>query len=422
MRPGKSLLVEGAASGTGAWGVQLGLARGLKVTGFVSSPQRARTVEAAGARAVNRRDFAGCFTPVPADPGKWAAWEAEGDPLMDALKTANGGTLYDYAMSHAGERAFPRTFQALAPGGRLTFFGASSGYHMTFVGKPGRGEARDMLHRAHLQAGEAVLVLYGGGDHDERDRDALAAIEAAREAGAHIVVVTDTDAERDFVLSLGYGDAVLGALSLAEIKRRAPEFDCPVTMPELPNPQRETQAFKEAVRSFTENSFKPLASAVGRLLRSADNPRGMPDLVVERARADTLFLSTMLVRPFTGRVVYLGDMGGRRYSFYAPQVWMRQRRIIMPSAEILGTHLSNAAEVAGLNRVIAAGRVEVAQPYLADWHDLPVCHQAMWENRLTELSGGKPKAVANHALPMAGLTTRDELLTAWVADSGGGDL
>lgn len=72
--------------------------------------------------------------------------------------------------------------------------------------------------------------------------------------------------------------------------------------------------------------------------------------------------------------------------------------------------------------MIAAGRVEVAQPYLADWHDLPVCHQAMWENRLTELSGGKPKAVANHALPMAGLTTRDELLTAWVADSGGGDL
>ena len=56
----------------------------------------------------------------------------------------------------------------------------------------------------------------------------------------------------------------------------------------------------------------------------------------------------MLVKANTGRVVYCSDMGGRRYSFYAPQVWMRQRRILMPTAAIVGTHLSNAAEIAGI--------------------------------------------------------------------------
>ncbi|MBK3804221.1 hypothetical protein GAY33_34700 [Azospirillum brasilense] len=208
-------------------------------------------------------------------------------------------------------------------------------------------------------------------------------------------------------------------MSLAEITRRVPHFDWPDTMPDLPDPQRETAAFKEAVRLFTEDTFKPLGQAVGRILRAADNPRGMPDVVVERARRDTLAVSTMLVKPHTGRVVYCGDMSGRRYSFYAPQVWMRQRRILMPSASIVGTHLSNAAEIAGLNRVIASGAVRVPTTYLGNWDELPTLHQAMWENRLPEATGGAAKAVVNHALPEAGLTSRDELLIAWAGSATG---
>jgi acrylyl-CoA reductase (NADPH) / 3-hydroxypropionyl-CoA dehydratase / 3-hydroxypropionyl-CoA synthetase len=227
--------------------------------------------------------------------------------------------------------------------------------------------------------------------------------------------LTDDDGMRDFVLSLGFGDAVLGAVSLAEIKRRVPQFAWPETLPDLPDPQQETTAFKEAVRGFTEFTFKPLGDAIGRLLRSADNPRGVPDIVIERAGRDSLFVATMLVKPNTGRVVYCGDMGGRRYSFYAPQVWMRQRRILMPSAEILGTHLCNAAEIAALNRMIAAGLLPIDPPYLADWRELPAVHQAMWENRLPEYAKGAAKAVANHALPEAGLKTRDELYAAWTA-------
>ncbi|WP_448206706.1 AMP-binding protein [Azospirillum sp. sgz302134] len=413
VQPGKRLLVEGAAGGTGAWTVELALARRMKVTGMVSSQRRAAAIRARGAEAVDRSVAESAFTRIPADPARWAAWEQAGQPFIDALRAANGGNLMDYAVSHAGETTFPRTFQSLAPGGALTFFGASSGYHMTFLGKPGAAPPAEMLRRARLRPGEAVLVFYGAGAVGLRDDMALSAIEAARESGARVCVVTDQDSERDFVLSLGYGEALAGAVSLAEIKRRVPHFVWPDTMPDLPDPQRETEAFKEAVRLFTEETFKPLGQAVGRILRSADNPRGMPDVVVERARRDTLAVSTMLVKPHTGRVVFCGDMNGRRYSFYAPQVWMRQRRILMPTAAIIGTHLSNAAEIAGLNRIIASGAVRVPATYLGAWDKLPTLHQAMWENRLPEATGGAAKAVVNHALPEPGLKSRDDLLIAW---------
>ena len=64
----------------------------------------------------------------------------------------------DYAVSHAGQTAFPRLFQALAPDGKITFYGASSGYLMTFMGKPGAAPPEEMLARARMRPGEAVLV------------------------------------------------------------------------------------------------------------------------------------------------------------------------------------------------------------------------------------------------------------------------
>jgi acrylyl-CoA reductase (NADPH)/3-hydroxypropionyl-CoA dehydratase/3-hydroxypropionyl-CoA synthetase len=178
----------------------------------------------------------------------------------------------------------------------------------------------------------------------------------------------------------------------------------------MPDAKRETVAFKEAVRAFQERTIKPFGNAVGRLLRSADNPRGAPDLIVERAGHDTLGVSTSLVKPFTGRVVYLEDLSGRRFTLYAPQVWMRQRRVLMPTATIAGTHLSNAAEVVRMNEMLAAGQLSVTEPTMVPWHELPAAHQAMWDNRHAGAT-----YVCNHALPAPGLRSRDELFEAWAA-------
>jgi acrylyl-CoA reductase (NADPH)/3-hydroxypropionyl-CoA dehydratase/3-hydroxypropionyl-CoA synthetase len=208
---------------------------------------------------------------------------------------------------------------------------------------------------------------------------------------------------------MGFGEAVRGVFSVQELARREGDaFTWPRTMPPLPDPRRETAAFKEAVRWYQEQVFKPFASQVGVFLRGAGNPRGYPDLVIERAAQDTLCLSSMLVKPYTGRVVFCEDMAGRRYTFYAPQVWMRQRRIYLPTANIWGTHLSNAYEVQRLNEVVDAGLLQVGDPLVVPFDEGPDAHQEMWENRHRASN-----YVLNHALPEMGLKTKDELYQAW---------
>lgn len=413
---GRSMFVEGAATGTGLEALKSAARHGCSVTGMVSSEDRAAVVRLNGARgAINRRDpaVAACFTMVPGDAEGIAAWEAQGDALLAQFRTQHGGRLADYVVSHAGELAFPRSFQLLEQGGALTFYGASSGYHFTFAGKAGAETPTAMLRRAGTRAGEAVLIYYGAGlaAGDLVDLDGLEAIEAAAALGARCGVATYTDAQREFVQSLGFGDAVRGVLSIEELIRRGSgEFEWPATMPSLPDVRRDSAAFREAVRAFQERTIKPFGSAVGRLLRSADNPRGAPAVIIERAAHDALAISTSLVQPFTGCVVYFESMVQRRYSFYAPQVWTRQRRILMPTATILGTHLCNAYEVTRMNEMVDAGLLEVTAPTVVPWADLPAAHQAMWDNQHAGAT-----YVVNHALPALGLRTVDELFEAWAA-------
>ncbi len=417
---GKSIFIEGAATGTGLDALKSSVSAGLRAVGLVSSTERADAIAAAGAvGAINRKAmaFADLFTVVPEDERAARAWEAAGEPLVDAFREMNGGACADFAVSHAGETSFPRTFQLLAEGGRLTFYGASSGYHFTFMGKAGSATPEAMLHRAGARGGEAILAFYGPATMALVDPTGLEIIEAARLIGARIVIATTTDAQREFILSLGFEDAVAGVVSLESLKRRTgAEFDWPSSMPRLPDAKKDIEAFKSAVRDFQDRTMKPFGAAVGKLMRTPDNPRGAPDIVFERAGFDSLGISSALVKPFTGRVIYCESVKGRRFSFYAPQVWTRQRRIIMPSAEIRGTHLCNAYEVTQMNDMIAAGLLSVTPPTVVLWSDLPAAHQAMWDN----VHAGATY-LANHALPTMGLRGREALFEAWSskpADAG----
>ena len=143
-------------------------------------------------------------------------------------------------------------------------------------------------------------------------------------------------------------------------------------------------------------------------MRNTLDRRGLPDVVFERRGRDSLALATALVKPNIGKVVYSEDLAGRRFSFYAPQVWMRQRRILMPSAEIRGTHLNTAREFAEMQERIAAGQIDVIPPVPVAMGAVAEAHQAMWENRHEGAN-----YVAVHALPRQGLKTRDQLYRAW---------
>ncbi|MEM8852597.1 MAG: AMP-binding protein [Pseudomonadota bacterium] len=414
--PGKTLFVEGAATGTGLDALKSSVRTGLHVTGLVSSEARVDVVRSEGAEAINRKDpaLAACFTPVPDDPDAARAWEAEGKPLLETYRSKNGGRLADFVVSHAGEHAFPRSFQLLAENGTLAFYGASSGYHFSFMGKPGNASPETMLARAELRGGDAVLLYYGPASRALADPTGLEMIEAARLFKARTVVVTTTDGQREFLQSLGLEESIEGIVSLEGLKRRdGANFHWPETLPRLPDARENIEAFKTGVRDYQQKTLKPFGSAVGRLLRSPGNPRGVPDLIIERAATDTLGVSTSLVKPFGGKVVYAEEMAGRRYTFYAPQVWTRQRRIILPTANILGTHLCNAYEVTLMNKMIAAGLLDVTEPTLVPWEDLPKAHQAMWDNTHEGAT-----YVVNHALPDTGLRTRDELFECWASQRG----
>ncbi len=414
IEPGRTIFVEGSATGTGLDALRSAVRTGLQATGLVSSPERAASVAGQGAvGTLDRRDprFAALFTVVPEDADAARAWEAAGAPLLAEYERLNHGRGADYVVSHAGETAFPRSFQLLGEGGALAFYGASSGYHFSFMGKPGHATPEAMLRRAGLRGGEAVLIYYGPRSTDLLDATGLEMIEAARGFSARAVIATTTDGQREFLQSLGLEEAIAGIVSLESVRRReGANFDWPDTMPRLPDAKQDIEAFKAAVRDYQERVLKPFGGAIGKILRSADNPRGSPDLVIERAAQDTLGISTSLVKPFTGRVVFAEDLAGQRFTFYAPQVWTRQRRILMPTASILGTHLCNAYEVTRMNDMIAAGLLEVTDPVVVPWEGLPEAHQSMWENRHSGAT-----YVVNHALPAMGLRGRDALLEAWAA-------
>ena len=414
IEPGRTIFVEGAATGTGLDALKSSVRTGLSAVGMVSSADRAEFVRSQGAvGAINRKapEIADCFTPVPDDLEEARQWEADGAALLDQYREMTGGKLADYVVSHAGERAFPRSFQLLEEHGTLAFYGASSGYHFSFMGKAGAARPEEMLQRANLRGGESVLLYYGPNSRDLADETGLEMIEAARLFKARIVVVSTTDGQREFLQSLGLEESIEGVVSLETLKRRdGANFLWPDTLPRLPDAKQDIENFKIGVRDYQQKTMKPFGTAIGKLLRSPGNPRGVPDIVFERAGQDTLGVSTSLVKPFGGRVVYAEEMAGRRYTFYAPQVWTRQRRIFMPSANIFGTHLCNAHEVTLMNNMVSAGLLDVTEPLVVPWEGLPDAHQSMWDN---EHSGAT--YVVNHALPAMGLRSKDELFEYWAA-------
>ena len=370
--PGERVFVEGAAGGTGQYAVACAALRGACVTGLVSTEEKGKLVlQRGGAASVNRKDdaFAGAFTPVPADPGAQAAWREVGRAFREAVAASNDGGLVDVVVSSVGRDLFPRMVDLLAPGGRLVFYGATSGYTLTFLGKPGSASAREMLARAELRANAGVLIYYSGaaaGD-DPAGADAIA---AALDAGARVVVVTRTDAAATHVRQAWH---LVGTVSLETLAARK-GFEWPPTMPDY-----DTDG--DGYRRYQDRTLKPFGLAVGRLLATSDNPRGYPDVIVERAAQDTLGTSTFLARPFTGVVLYMEGTQERRYAFYAPNVWMHQKRVLFPSFAILGSHLSNAHQAEECVRLLDAGALTVQPPAIHPWHELAEANQILYENR-----------------------------------------
>jgi enoyl-CoA hydratase/carnithine racemase len=211
------------------------------------------------------------------------------------------------------------------------------------------------------------VLVYWRGAGDAVGADAVA---TALRAGARVVVVTRSDAEAAAVRA---AHRVRGVVSLETLAR-----DAGLRWPEaMPDYDEDADGY----RAYQDATLKPFGLAVGRVLAAPDNPRGYPDVVVERAGQDTLGVSTFLARPFTGVVVYLEDTAEDRLSFYAPNVWMHQKRVLFPGFAILGSHLSNAHQAEEVVRLLDGGALALHPPGVHAWDELAEAHQAMHDNR-----------------------------------------
>jgi acrylyl-CoA reductase (NADPH)/3-hydroxypropionyl-CoA dehydratase/3-hydroxypropionyl-CoA synthetase len=431
---GQSLLVEGATGGTGAHAVDLGRLLGARVIGIVGSPDRGRQAEEAGAAAwIDRTDpaFRGLWTPVPDDPAAWEEWERAGAPIRDRLRERNDGRLVDAVVSFTGRPAFGRLVQMLAPGGRLTFFGAFKGYTLRFLGRPAEAApagAAGLLDRAGLRPGMGIVVHYGapeapvvegattagaeaavaatdqGGLENQigledqgglEDRAARSAIQAAIERRARVAVITRTDAQAAHLMrDAAIAGGILGTVSLESL-RRGSRFEWPDRMPDY---DRDPARYEH----YEHLTLKPLAAAVGRLLRAPGDLRGQPDIVVARAAEDTLAADLFMVKPFTGCVVFV-ESARRAYTMFAPQVWMRQRRVLFPTFEIIGSHMGNPQQGREVIDLIAQGLIRLPHPEVFEADAAPEAFQAMHDNRRTG------SFVVHLTAPGRGLTTEREV-------------
>src|ERR671934_957825 len=201
VRHGERVFVEGAAGGTGLYAVACATLRGAAVTGLVSTAAKARLIRERGARAaIDRTDpaFAGIFTPVPLETTARGRWVEAGRAFTERVRAANDGRPIDVAVSSVGRDLFARMVDLLGPGGRIVFYGATSGYTLTLLGKPGHASAAEMFTRVDLRPQQGVVVYHGltatGVSDAPSDAIAETAIETAVALGARVVAVTRTDA------------------------------------------------------------------------------------------------------------------------------------------------------------------------------------------------------------------------------------
>jgi NADPH2:quinone reductase len=106
LRPGESVVVHGAAGGTGSLAVQLGKPLGAgRVIATASTEDKRALALSLGADAA-----------IDADP----------DGMTERLIEANGGAPVDVVFEMAGGAVFDASFEALAPFGRLVVYGIAT--------------------------------------------------------------------------------------------------------------------------------------------------------------------------------------------------------------------------------------------------------------------------------------------------------
>jgi crotonyl-CoA carboxylase/reductase len=194
---------------------------------------------------------------------------------------------------------------------------------------------RMLVDRAHIRAGDNVLVWGAGGGLG------TFAVQLCRLYGANAIAVVSSDDKVELVRELG---------AHAVVDRRQFALQDPDT----------------GERNFDE--VKRFGKAVRELTGGVDC-----DVVFEHVGAATFFTSVFVCRTF-GKIVICGATSGFTLDFDVRYLWMRQKTI-------LGSHFANAYECERANRLIAEGKIDPVLSRVFPWSECPEPHQMMKENQ-----------------------------------------
>ncbi|MER6001432.1 zinc-binding dehydrogenase [Nonomuraea angiospora] len=126
VQPGESVVVHAAAGGVGSLAVQLAKLRGARVIATAGTP--------------DKREFALSL-------GADAAVDPAADDLTGALRAANHGDPVDVVLEMTGGRVTDQSVAALAPFGRLAYYGMAGGV------EPAPVPPRDLQRRSATVSG-----------------------------------------------------------------------------------------------------------------------------------------------------------------------------------------------------------------------------------------------------------------------------
>ncbi len=198
-------------------------------------------------------------------------------------------------------------------------------------------------HAPHtLKPGDNVLVWGGAGGLGSM------AIQLIAASGANAIAVISDESKRDYVLSLGAKGA---------INRR--EFDCWGEMPD-PMDREAYGAWIKEVRRF------------GKAIWEITGRRDV-DMVFEHPGAATFPVSVFVVKR-GGMVVICAGTTGYKLTLDARYLWMRQKRV-------QGSHFAHLKQASAANRFVLNRQVDPCMSEVFAWHDIPLAHQKMRENR-----------------------------------------
>ena len=141
IEPGRTLFVEGAATGTGMETAKAAARNGLKVTGLGFKPGTGRAGQKAGRNRRHqpqRRSHQQHLDAHSSRKRKMGRLGNGGRTACGDYRAQNERKLADYSVSHAGEHTFPRSFQLLETGRHPHLFRSEYRLPLYFYGQAGQ--------------------------------------------------------------------------------------------------------------------------------------------------------------------------------------------------------------------------------------------------------------------------------------------